>query len=113
MIRLPTAKASKLEAVCACTKLKRRSQNMINARGAYHSNVEKLLFSVETTGEETHSQNEQQIRQHTPDQRRFHNEDFVLGQGDDRHDKFDSISTQALMTCVDHWKTSLPKRCVQ
>jgi len=61
-------------------------------RVTYHSHVEKLLFSVETTSEETHSQDEKKIRQHTTDQRRFDDKDLVLGQSDNGHDEFDSIS---------------------
>lgn len=47
--------------------------------------VEMLLQTVETTEKEAHSHDQEQIRQHTSNERGLDNHDFVLGQGDDGH----------------------------
>lgn len=68
-------------------------QRKKTSRRLCHHRVEVLLQTVEATAEETHSQNQEQIRQHTPNQRGLHNHNFILGQGDDGHDQFNSVST--------------------
>lgn len=51
-----------------------------------------LLQAVEPAEKETHSHDQQQIGQHTPDERCLYNDHFVVFQGDDGHDQFDGVS---------------------
>lgn len=51
-----------------------------------------LLQAVETTEKETHSHDQEQIRQHTSNERGLDDDDFVVGQGDDGHNQLDGIS---------------------
>jgi hypothetical protein len=48
--------------------------------------VEMLFHAVDSAEEETHSHDEEQIRQHTADQRGLDDDDFLLDQGNDGDD---------------------------
>jgi hypothetical protein len=57
-----------------------------------NGNVEVLFQAIYASEKEAHAQNEKQVRQHASDERSLDNDNFILDQGKDRHDQFDSIS---------------------
>lgn len=57
-------------------------------------NVEVLFQAVDTPEEETHAHDQQQVGQHTTDERSLDNDNLSLHERDDSDDKFDGITTR-------------------
>lgn len=57
-----------------------------------HNNVEMLLHSIDSTEEEAHAHDQQQVRQHTPNERSLYDKDLLLHQCENGDDQLDSIT---------------------
>lgn len=57
-----------------------------------NGHVEVLFHAVDTAEEETHSQDEEQVGQHTADQRGLHNENLIVDESEDGDDQFDGVT---------------------
>lgn len=56
--------------------------------------VEVLFQTVDTTKEETHAHDQQQIGEHAADERGLDDEDLIVDQGDDGDDQFDGVAAR-------------------
>ena len=67
-------------------------QSEERSSGLSNGLVEELLGAAETTEEETHSEDEEEVGEDTADEGGLDDEDFVVGESDDCDDHFDGVS---------------------
>ena len=85
--------------------------------GLGNDRVEMLLQAIDASKKETHSHDEEKVREHTSDKGSLYNQNFTVDQRNNSYNQFDGIASVLLVGVTSRSSRNsgdgLPKTCVE